>query len=512
MLGGGELQGRAAPELGALADKAARVTLARMVSSLIELATVVLLVRLLVQADVAAFAFLLLVYESAKHLATQGFPESVLYFFERLGKSAHRAFALQTAALLACTGLMAGGALLLLRALLPWALDGWEAEALARVDALLPAFALVVILEVPTWPTSNMMIAADRSADAARYQVLSSLGLFAALFAPLVLGWGPEAIAITLVGYAVVRFAASLWWLHRILEGRAMWLPRDVFRAQVAFSLPLGINNLAVRFNKYIDKYIVALLLTDVALAEYQVGANELPLVTVVPYAVGAVFLASFVSLRSWGDTGALLALWHQAVAKVSLVVLPAALLAVFFAADIVRLLFGEGWSAAVPVFQVYALLLLQRVGQYGALLQAYAETRAILRITVVMLVLNALLSVPMTLRWGPTGAAVATLCASVFGWWLYQHRIARVLGVGWRQVMPWRRYGQVLAVSGGAALVAWGLRVSLVSEEGAALGLGLGLLVGSGLSWFGLRWVGVFSASDAGHVRRWLSPRFWMR
>src|SRR5690606_3533938 len=159
-------------------------------------------------------------------------------------------------------------------------------------------------------------------------------------------------------------------------------------------------------------------LLTDGALAIFQVGAQEMPLVTVIPYATGSVLVGRYVSLRATADRAGILALFQRAVAKVSLLVLPLVIFMIVMAPDLVCVLFGEEWLTAVPVFRIYGLILLQRVGQYGAVLQAFGDTRTILKITSRMVLVNAALSVPATYAIGVTGAAVGTLVASVVGWW----------------------------------------------------------------------------------------------
>lgn len=495
-----------------LADDAARVALSRVVTSCIDLVSVVLLVHLLVKEDVAAFAFVLVAYETAKHFATFGFPDSILYFFERLGRSAHRGFALQTAALLSLSGLTAAAALMVLQAMVPWMLAGWGPEALARVGHLLPFFAFVVLLEVPTWPTANILIARGRSGEAARWQLASSLLLFAALFGPLVAGVGPEGVAWALVVYAVVRFVGSALWVHRALDGPRDRLPDGMLREQFRFALPLGVTLLANRVNKYIDKIVVAVLLTDLALAEYQVGAHELPVVTVIPYAVGALLVGRFVALQAAGNASGLRELWLLAVRKVSLLVLPVAVFAIAMAQDIIALLFGDDYQGAVPVFQLYGLILLQRVAQYGAVLQARADTRGILRITCWMLVANGVLSVPMTLWMGIVGTATATVMASALGWVLYQHRIARHLELPVGAVLPWRHYLGVLGLSAGVAGgVSW-LRHECFAQWSPGVALVVTGLVHTVLVVLVLRCAGLASAADLRAARRWMGPGFLFR
>lgn len=498
-----------APSAEAIADKAARLTGARLLTSCIDLATAVLLVQLLSKERVAVFAFLLLVYETAKHVSTLGFPDSVFYFFEKWGRESHRALLRQTSLILAVTGLVAAGVMIALRFAAPYVLTTWAEAPLRELQDLLPYFALVVALEVPTWPITNVMIATDRVRDASAFQVGSSLLMFGALFGPLFLGLDPKYSVYGLVLYAVVRFVATAIWIRAVMPKATMALPPDALRQQLAFALPLGLNVLVGRLNKYVDKYVVAFLLPTAATAEYQVGAQELPLITVVPYAVGAVLISRYVSLQLEGRHDEVRALWLAAIEKVSMIVVPAAILAIAVAPDFMIVLFASDYAAAIPVFQIYALLTIQRVAQYGAVLQAYDDTKSILRFTGTILLLNAIASVPLTIAFGITGTAVATLGAGLVGFWLYQRRIATHLRCRTSEVLPWRHYGLLVVICGVAAACAAGARHAFVPAGAAGLGLLVASLVFLPLYVVAGRLAGVIQRADLRTFMRWLTPGF---
>jgi O-antigen/teichoic acid export membrane protein len=498
-----------APPADALADKAARLTGARLLTSCIDLVTAVLLVQLLSKERVAVFALLLLLYETAKHVSTLGFPDSVFYFFEKWGRESHRALVRQTSVILTVTGLVAAMVLLALSFAAPYVLTTWAEAPIRELQDLLPFFALVVALEVPTWPLTNVMIATDRVRDASAFQVGSSLLMFGALFGPLALGFDPAYAVYGLVAYAVLRFIATAVWIRAVMPHATMALPPDALRQQLTFALPLGLNVLAGRLNKYIDKYVVAFALPAGATAEYQVGAQELPLITVVPYAVGAVLISRYVALQLEGRHDEVRALWLAAVEKVSMIVVPAAILAIAVAPDFMIVLFASDYAAAIPVFQIYALLTIQRVAQYGAVLQAYGDTRSILRFTAVILALNAIASVPLTLAFGITGTAAATLGAGLVGFWLYQRRIATHLRCRTSEVLPWRHYGLLVVICGVAAAGAAAARHAFVPADAAGLGLLLATAVFVPLYVVSGRATGVLQRADLRTFLRWLSPRF---
>ena len=162
-----------------------------------------------------------MIHEVARNVAVLGFPDSVFYYFERLTTTARRGFALQTIAILLLSGTVAGLAILGL-IFLPDLLSQWPEESIRVLQHFLPLMALVSVLEIPTWPTTNILLASDRQKGAAWYEMSTSIVAFCALVFPLTLGYGLELAIWSLVGYSVIRFVGSLVLLVIILPKDAL--------------------------------------------------------------------------------------------------------------------------------------------------------------------------------------------------------------------------------------------------------------------------------------------------
>jgi O-antigen/teichoic acid export membrane protein len=463
-----------------LSDKAGVVVFSRILSTLIELGVWIVLARLLSKDTMAVVGFLLLVYQTVRYFAAFGFPESVFYFFEKLAPEHRRGFAVHTVMILIGLGALAALLLTGLAAAAPHVLRNWSAEHLAVLQRLLPWLGLVALLEIPTTPMSNILLALDRQKASSWYQVVTSVGLFVALVGPVVLGLGADAIVHTLAVFSAVRFAFTAVWFQAILPGPGKPLPKGTLRDQIRFSVPLGLNAFSGRIGKYLDRFVVSALLPATAFAEYQVGGQELPIVTAIPGAVASVLITRYISLRLAGDRQALLDLWNGGIQGVSLIVVPVAMLFIAIAHDFITLVFGAQYAPAVVPFQIYTIILFHRVTLYGAMLQAHDDTRSILRFTLINLAVNGVLSVPLTLLMGLPGPALAAFLSAMVTWYMYLRGIARHLGVGLRQTFPWRYYLRVLAISVVAGAACWGLRVTVLASlpQVAALSVTVGVFV----------------------------------
>lgn len=492
-----------------LADKAGVVVFARLVTTIMDITLAIVLVRLLTKGDFVVISFLLLVYETAKYLATLGFPDSVFYFFERIGTNARAGFALQTAGILVGTALVAG---LVMVGLVPWLpalLSEWAPDNVAMVGSLLPVMALVAILEIPTWPVNNLMLAADRARSASWYSLMNSALTFAAIIGPIALGYGLPVAIWCLLAYSVIRLLVSIVWMWRILPRFETMPPRGMVRQQVGFAIPIGLSALVARINRNADKFIVSFFLPESIVAIYLIGATEIPLVKVIPFAVGSVLISRFVQFQMDDKRDELRELWYKGIEKVSLIVLPLTFVFITFAPEWMVLLFGEKMEAAAVPFRIYSLIILLRVTSYGSILQAFGDTKSVLRLSLSLLGLNVLFSVPATLYFGIIGTASAAVVANYVNLGFTLRMIGRHMGLPWHQVLPLKAYVRILALAVGSAAIVFALKSVLMTEAGPRVILLTYVPVyGAAFLLIGRR-TGIVSDSDWGQLKSWLKLRF---
>ena len=242
----------------------------------------------------------------------------------------------------------------------------------------------------------------------------------------------------------------------------------------------------------------------------YTAAAWELPLITLIPYAIGAVMQARYVRLFASGQREELRQLWLSTVRKTSLLVLPLAMLFIAFARESIVLVAGERYAAATPLFQIFTLTMLQRVTAYGPMLQSIGETRSLLVTSTLLIVTNMILSYPFTLLFGFTGAAIATVCATIPPLLFTLWRISLGFGCTLRGVMPWRHYLATLALSAVIAVGVWLLRDVMPPSAGARLGIGAAIyLVAFVIAGRAMRLIG---KDDMDYLMQWVTLKMLRR
>lgn len=495
-----------------LSEKTGVVVFARIVTTVIDLAIVIATIQLLSKTDFAVMGYLLMVHEVARNLATLGFPESVFYYFERVTKNARKAFVLQTTGILFLMGLVAGVAVLGVAYFAPALLSNWELSNITTVQGLLPIMALITVLEVPTWPVTNILLASDRQKDSSWYEMITSVLTFTCLVGPLFFGYSLTTAVYGLLIYGVIRFVGSIIWMMVVLPKRVEKDSGIPLKEQFNFSIPLGFSSLVNKINRYVDKFVVSILLTATAYAEYTIGAQEVPIIRVIPFAVGSVLISRYVNLQLESKKEELLDLWYRGIEKVSLMVLPLTILSIVIATDLISLIAeseGTSYQNAVIPFQIYNLIVLVRVTHYGSILQAFGDTKGVMYLSINLVIANILLSIPLTMWLGINGTALSTLLANLYNWYITLRRIGGHLDLKASKVLPFDYYLKVLGTAILVGVPVWMSRFYLFSEEQILIGLGWSIPVY--LILFGLAgtFFGVITSKEWKQLRDWLSLKF---
>jgi len=274
----------------------------------------------------------------------------------------------------------------------------------------------------------------------------------------------------------------------------------------LSYGLPLAATGLAGTLGYQFDRIVVGASFPPSEFAVYALGAVEIPLGLLIAAAVTNVLVPRLTMLWRDGDTAGVVALWREAMRKTSLVLLPMFAFMMAMSADLVRLLYGPGYSESVDVFRIYLLLMPLRITTWGLIPQAVGQTRINLWASIVILASNVVVAVTLVGPLGLIGPALAAPIAGVMGAFFYLVRLRSIAGLRVRDILPIRTLLGTLAVSVTAALplialhqIAMPLTVRLaVAVVVYALAAGLGL-----------RLSGRMTNDDCRRIRALLPGRF---
>lgn len=366
------------------------------------------------------------------------------------------------------------GLFLLAQMVAPWiaiAFGRPDTESLLRIGAI--SFLLVNVSAVP----AALLLRELRF----RVRVMFDAGrdVFGTLCAIALALWLRNAWAL-LIGLLLGQLAAAvaIWFLHQF---RPRWvLDRVLLREFWKFGRHLYASGLMAYVVTRGDDITVGKLRGVAELGQYQVvfGIAEM-LTRGLSEMVSKVVFPAYSRITSEGRS---LADAFDHVWRVHLLLLlPIVSLLILFPADFVALFLGSQWLPAAIPFAVLVLAETLRAlaAACGTLILAGGKTAYLSRIKLIEIACFAALIVPMTARWGMTGAAaclVAVYCLSLVGHLYGAQQVERL--VAEVVVRAWEPVLVAVLLSG----LTWGLAVAL--QVPAATGILAWAALWSGYLW----------------------------
>ena len=481
------------------------LVLGNVLATLADVVVPLVIIRLLGKSDVATLTALLLVYNTVALILSTGFPQSIMYHLP--GRPLVERAAVARKVVRTMFGLGLGAAVLLVvlgqhgRALLDM-ISPVDGEQIVDLGPLM-IIALLPLGDLPGRLMPNLLVAEDRPRGAAVYGVFRSLGLSLCTLLPIAFGGSVWTVAQCLVGLGV---AQGLWVLMTL---RVLY--RDVPRRDapltlgemLRFGLPLGLTDIVAILNNRFDRFLIMLMFADVIFAEYQAGAWQIPIVTRVPYIVGTAMAPQLVEMFRAGRARDAIGLWRASIEKVSLIVVPVALVFVVAAEEVVEILFTTKYANAAPVLRWYAILTVGRIASFGSVIVAAGKPRMVFQASVLSLLSNVALSVPLLFVFGFVGPAMGTALAFVPIVLFYTWCIARASKLPFTEIFPLVAYAKVVGVGLCGVAVAVVFKSSVTGSAAMMLGgeamLLLGVFAGLGSA------LGVIGRDDWHYVGRWL-------
>jgi O-antigen/teichoic acid export membrane protein len=350
----------------------------------------------------------------------------------------------------------AGIACLTLLMLSSDAIAGWLANP--HISAGLLPLGVFLSLTLVTAPFEIVLVSKGRYNGAALTYATSDLVRVVCVVVPAFVIGTIAAVMWGVVAFALARLIAMLWSLRREVVGFQPQL--SMWRGQMAYALPFALAVAVEIVQANFHQYVVATRVDAATFAIFAVGILQMPLVDIIATSTASVMMVK-ISAGGDRDTRAVLALWHDTVVRLALVVFPARRVHA-------RRRTRPHSCSSLPT-------LMRQAFQFSSYRQsrscppASASTRvprarsdaSARRLNLVRLAAVALLIGGFLTAFGLRGAVAATLCATVLARALGLARIARLLNVRLVELLPWRQLTTTAAFAAVAALPAvWVHRV----------------------------------------------------
>ena len=260
-----------------------------------------------------------------------------------------------------------------------------------------------------------------------------------------------QIIVWSLIALEAVRFTGSFvaWKAQKSAGSQpAFW------REQIKYCLPVGIALALVTLNKSLGNLFVAKAMGTVALAHYAIGTQVQPIITVLRNSLSDAILPEMAAVSQPQDA---LRLWHRSTVMSMMLLLPAAVILFEFAHPLVVTLFSPEYAPAIPIFQLYLLVLLREVFDFGVALRALNRNTSIVHSNLIAIVLNIGLLAATVPFFGLIGAAMAFVVSRFLEGFYLGWRTAQAYGIGIGGIACWSDLGKIAVAGAIASTVFYG-------------------------------------------------------
>jgi O-antigen/teichoic acid export membrane protein len=429
-----------AATVGGLTRQAGLIALARFANQALVILSPIILVRLLSVAEFGRYREFLLYVGLLAAIAGFGINHSLLYFVPAKREGAWR-YVRQGVMLTALNSIAGACILVALNALLNGALVG--------DFALQVALYVVLFANVDFW--EFFWLAKRRAGAWFAYTSGRLVARMTVVIVAAAVTGDVDTIIWALIGLEGVRLAISTIGWRRRVSGPEKSTPES-WREQLRYCTPVGASLILVTLNKSLGALFVTKLMGPIALAHYTIGTYVQPVVSILRNSLSDVLLPEMASRSASRNDP--LELWRRTTVLAALLLLPAGLVLATFAEPLVVTVFSEEYRAAVPVLQLYLLVLIRECFDFGVPLRALNRTAPIAHSNFLAMLLNVALLfalLPRTGLVGAVGAFVVSRFAEGFylGW-----RTLRLYRIGVRELASWADLARVLMALAPAAVV----------------------------------------------------------
>src|SRR5467141_4864339 len=379
---------------GSILRRAGPLLLARLLVAALTFAIPMVLARMLVPAGYGTFKQAWLLSNTIFLVLPLGLNQSLVYFVPR-GPEDRVRWISHAVLLTNGTGVLAAALLLGLGPLVSATFHNPELREVMPSVAAFTAFRLAgSSFDLSLMASGRIKASAVvRVASEAFYSLCLIVGAL----------W-TRSVAGAFAGVMVATFAkAAACWL--VLGGRGLRIsPRDL-RRQLAYTLPFGVAFALIIPQQQFHSYLVSATVTAAAFAVYSVGCFQLPIVDMLYTPVSEILQLGIAEHDAMGDNAGALRLFREALAQLSLVVVPAMALLAIAAPQVLRFFFTDRYLDAVPIFRLGLVSIPMAALPLEGMMRARAQNRFMLRISVLKLALTMPLAWAGLKLFGPIGA-----------------------------------------------------------------------------------------------------------
>lgn len=381
------------------------------------------------------------IYSTLLIIFTAGLPEVFAYFLPRYSINEGKAIVWKITKTLFLSGALFSLFLFFSSGVIAKFLNNPELEKGIKVFSPIP------FLLLPTLGIEGIFSTYKNTIFIGIYNTLTRLLTLLFIVLPVIIYKGSYITAI--YGWVFVSFVSliiAFYFKGIPFKGVTLEKASLTYKNIFAYSLPLVAASLWGLAIRSADQFYISRYFGSVVFAEFSNGFMQLPLATMVTGATSIVLMPVFSKLlHNEIKVDEILKLWINAVSKSALVIYPLVVFFIFFANDLIVILFSKAYMNSVYYFRINMILNFFNIIVFAPLMLSMGKTRLYARIHMVMALAVWILEYLIILIFNsPIGVALVSVSISILNVLVGLIFISRILGVGLVRLFPVRLISKI--------------------------------------------------------------------
>ena len=382
------------------------------------------------------------IYSTLLIIFTAGLPEVFAYFLPRFSIEEGKAIVWKITKTLFFSGALFSFFLFISSGLIAKFLNNPELKVGIRVFSPIP------FLLLPTLGIEGIFSTYKKTIFIGIYNTLTRFLTLLFIVVPVILFNGSYITAI--YGWLIVSFISLLIAFYfKGIPFRGLRLQKAslTYKRIFGYSLPLVTASLWGIAIKSADQFYISRFFGPGVFAEFSNGFMQLPLVSMVTGATSIVLMPVFSKMvHDKLDISELMITWRSALSKSAIIIYPMVMFFIFFANDIIILLFSKAYESSIIYFQINMAVNFFNIIVFAPLLFSLGKTRIYSRIHMfAALAIWMIEYLVLKLINSPIAIAIVSVVMSITLILVFMIYVSKVLKVTFLDLFP---FSEILKIS----------------------------------------------------------------
>jgi len=426
-----------------LSDKTAILVIQKVIAYGLGIIRMMLFARLFTKEIYGSLRQLGLIQNFITPIAMLSLPSSLMYFIPATkDHNEKRLFVSQTIYFLVTSSAFFVGILMSTSPLISEAFNN------SNLKSLIPFYVITIFFMVVNSFFIQTMYAFEKVLISAISSLIFKVIALIVVFSTFIMQLEIQTYLLLIGATLGLEFLISILISSRIAGGLTLSIRKELLKRQFSYSLPLALSSIVSRLTYNIDLLMISFFYNPVIYAIYSVGATEFPLSTYIRRSAANVALPRYVQFYTNGQVDKMMSLFHEVVRKSSIIIMPFFAYLLFMSHPIIITMFSEKYIESVNIFRIYLFIIPLGCVNYGSILRAVGNTRPILNISIIFVLVNSVLNLLFIKAFGIIGPAIATVISITLIRYLYIRAISKSISRPFLSIYPLRLSIKILALS----------------------------------------------------------------